>query len=234
MDRYDNFIEDPYNPEINLLLGEQYYQEGHRAGALTYFLRCAEYATDDNLIYEALLKVALCLKEAGNRPHSTRGALLNAVTHNTERPEAYYHLSCDYQEKGEWQESYLTAVQGLAKLKHVKETLVDVDYPGEHALLFQKGVAAWWIGKCDESRYLFQHLLKDWVLEGKFIDACHKNLTSIVGERFFKLPYIRELNHRNLKYPFKNSEKVEKNYSQALQDIFILCMLDGKKNGTYI
>lgn len=38
----------------------------------------------------------------------------------------------------------------------------------------------------------------------------------------------------NLRYKFKNSEKIENNYSQAFQDMFALSILDGKKNGTYV
>jgi hypothetical protein len=38
----------------------------------------------------------------------------------------------------------------------------------------------------------------------------------------------------NLKYPFKESNKIKKNYSQVFQDVFVLSMLDGKKSGSYI
>lgn len=37
-----------------------------------------------------------------------------------------------------------------------------------------------------------------------------------------------------LKFKFKNCEKIHKNYSQAMQDLFILSMLNGKQNGTYL
>jgi hypothetical protein len=45
--------------------------------------------------------------------------------------------------------------------------------------------------------------------------------------------YFKE-NINSLKYKFKNVEKIENNYSQALQDMFVLTMLDGKMNGTYV
>jgi hypothetical protein len=38
----------------------------------------------------------------------------------------------------------------------------------------------------------------------------------------------------NLKYKFKNSEKIKKNYSQSFQDLFVLSILNGKKEGTYV
>ena len=37
-----------------------------------------------------------------------------------------------------------------------------------------------------------------------------------------------------LKYKFKGSEELNENYSQAYQDMFVLSMLDGKKNGSYL
>jgi len=37
-----------------------------------------------------------------------------------------------------------------------------------------------------------------------------------------------------LKYKFTGSQNINRNYSQAFQDIFVLSMLSGKKNGTYV
>ena len=38
----------------------------------------------------------------------------------------------------------------------------------------------------------------------------------------------------NLRYKFPESEKILNNYSQAFQDMFVLSILNGKKNGTYV
>lgn len=40
--------------------------------------------------------------------------------------------------------------------------------------------------------------------------------------------------YNKLKYKFKGSENIKRNYSQSFQDIFVLSMLNGKENGTYI
>lgn len=37
-----------------------------------------------------------------------------------------------------------------------------------------------------------------------------------------------------LKYKFNGSQNIQRNYSQAFQDLFVLSMLDGKKFGTYV
>ena len=44
----------------------------------------------------------------------------------------------------------------------------------------------------------------------------------------------QEFDSSRLKKSFSGVERVTENYSQALQDIFVLTMLNGKKNGTYV
>ena len=46
--------------------------------------------------------------------------------------------------------------------------------------------------------------------------------------RYFRSDY------NNLKYKFSGVENIENNYSQSMQDMFVLTMLDGKKNGVYV
>jgi hypothetical protein len=45
--------------------------------------------------------------------------------------------------------------------------------------------------------------------------------------------YFKE-NYENLRVKFNTAETIEQNYSQSLQDIFTLSVLDGKRNGTYL
>ena len=46
--------------------------------------------------------------------------------------------------------------------------------------------------------------------------------------------YSKENDRSKLRLDFAGSETVENNYSQTFQDMFVLCMLDGKRNGTYL
>jgi hypothetical protein len=48
------------------------------------------------------------------------------------------------------------------------------------------------------------------------------------SRRYFKDDY------ENLRFKFSESEKIENNYSQSMQDMFVLSILDGKRNGTYV
>ena len=45
--------------------------------------------------------------------------------------------------------------------------------------------------------------------------------------------YFKE-NYEHLRVKFNTAENIEQNYSQSLQDIFVLSVLDGKRNGTYL
>ena len=48
------------------------------------------------------------------------------------------------------------------------------------------------------------------------------------SRRYFKNDY------ENLKFKFSGSENIENNYSQSMQDMFVLSVLDGKRNGVYV
>ena len=45
--------------------------------------------------------------------------------------------------------------------------------------------------------------------------------------------YFRN-NYENLKTKFTGAENIENNWSQSMQDMFVLSMLDGKRNGVYV
>ena len=40
--------------------------------------------------------------------------------------------------------------------------------------------------------------------------------------------------HYRLRHQFSESEKIDTNWSQSMQDMFVLSMLDGKRNGVYV
>ena len=48
------------------------------------------------------------------------------------------------------------------------------------------------------------------------------------SRRYFKSDY------ESLKFKFLESENIENNYSQSMQDMFVLSILNGKKNGVYV
>jgi len=111
------------------------------------------------------------------------------------------------------------------------------DYPGKYGLIFQKAVTAWWRGNCMESRKIFQTLIDNhWDEMSEYHKTMvEKNVVSLgSGPPDLIFKKYDKSKHNKLRYKFKGSENIENNYSQIYQDLFILSMLNGKRNGSYL
>jgi predicted GH43/DUF377 family glycosyl hydrolase len=230
-----NFVEDPYSQITNFYLAYDYDKKGQTASALSYYLRSAEYGYGKDLVYESLIKMGKCLGKQGRRQASEKGIYLNAINYNPQRPEAYFVLSQYYESRKEWFDAYTMANIGLQYIDNSSPTLTNIDYPGNYGLLFQKAVSSWWIGQTNESRKLFSKLKDNYInkMNDFYKNLVHQNINSIGTNQY---PFIEYKNnkHSELLYKFNNSEKIKKNYSQNYQDMFVLTMLNGKTNGTYL
>lgn len=232
----NEFIFDTNNPDLNYDLGMYYDSIGQTASAVSFFLRCAERSKVPEIQYECLIRAASCFEKQGKRNFTVRGLLQHAIGILPKRPEAYYLLSRFYEREkrdGSWQDSYMIASIGekVADFNsaHLRNTL---DYPGPYAITFQKGVAAWWCGLCQESRDIFLHILHDCTsVSQEFINSCISNLLLMKTKPFTN--YSSE-DYDKLTIKFKGSETIKENHSEAYQDLFVLTVLDGKQNGTYL
>jgi len=230
-----NYALDPENPETNFELGLWYEREGHTAPALSYFLRCAEREDDIDMQYLALIKCYYCYDLQGTRDGTSKSLLLQAISILPKRPEAHFLLSRFYEKRNDWSECYSRASEALEVCDFDCEPLmVDVEYPGKYGLLFEKAISGWWWGKGDESRKIFQDLKNNYDLDEIHYKSVADNLmrlASNVPEQQIKYDKSR---YEKVKYKFDGLETIEKNYSQIFQDMFILAVLNGKKNGTYL
>jgi hypothetical protein len=185
------------------------------------------------LIYEALLRQALCLDKQGSRTFVVKGLLLRAISLLPKRPEAYFLLSRTYERNKDWQESYTISTIGETFTDESLELLkTDVEYPGRYGFVFEKAVVSWWIGLWDESLYLFRELNKNSSLSPIYKQAVKNNLNRLINQDPFFM--YDETLHERLKIKFPDSDSIKKNYSQSYQDMFVLTMLNGKRNGRYI
>ena len=219
MDNLLKFINDPYNPEINFWLGYEYDLENHKATAITYYLRAAEFTDDKNLAYESLIKIISCLEYIGKRPKSIKNTILNAISCIPTRPEAWYFLSSYLENIQNRRESYTASCMAELYRDNYKPTLTDIKY---HTFLpqFQKAVTTWWIGNCDEARFLFEDLLKNHNLTDEHTKLAHKNLAGLNGNRFYTIPYTKD-KHNVLRYKFQNSKNIEKNLYLIFLSIYL-------------
>jgi tetratricopeptide (TPR) repeat protein len=167
---------DPFNPVLNFDVAVEYEKQNQTASAVSFYLRTAEYGYESHptLVYASLLKVAHCFDDQNDRQATVSNCLLQAVAYLPYRPEGYFLLSQFYERLEQWQECYTWANIGLHNQLN-SPLPVDVGYEGQYVLLFEKAVAAWWIGRKDESLELL-HKLDGMKLNPKYAEAVKNNL----------------------------------------------------------
>jgi len=227
---------DTENPVKNFNIGMWYEHYRHNAPALSFFLRCAERTDNLDLAYEALIHASNAYDRQGTRDQTAKGLLQQALCIHPKRPEAYYLLAKFSEKRQWWQDCYIFAHWAIEFCDFDCEPLkTDVEYPGKYGLLFQKQLAAWWWGKGDESRSLLQDMKNNYEMDDRHYDMVGNNLMRMgsghIPEEVIK---YQKRKHDRLKFKFPGSEMIEKNYSQAFQDMFILAATQGKTNGLYL
>ena len=227
---------DVENPQLNFNLGLWYEKEGHTAPALSYFLRCAERATDEEFVYEALLKCHHCYDRQGTRDGTAISILQQAMCLMPKRPEAYFLLARFHERRQQWNDAYKYSSLGISVCDfNCKPLASNVEYPGKYGLIYEKAVSSYWWGKSKECRELFLELKNNHNHE---MDETHR---SSVGNNLMNLgcwveKSIKYEKNRfdEFKFKFSGLENIERSNGQALQDMFILSILNGKRNGTYL
>ena len=167
---------DPFNPTLNFDVAVEYEKQNQTASAVSFYLRTAEYGLElhPSLVYTSLLKVAHCFDDQNDRQATVSNCLLQAVAFLPYRPEGYFLLAQFHERLGQWQECYTWAVLGLHQQQH-SPLPAHVGYEGSYVLTFEKAVAAWWIGRKDESLELL-HKLDDMHLDPGYAKAVKNNL----------------------------------------------------------
>jgi hypothetical protein len=230
------FINNPEDVEINYKLGIYYHSIGQTASALSYYLRCAERSEDPLLQYECLLRGAMCFHSQGTRNLTVKGMIQHAIALQPKRPEAYYLLSRHHEKHdvdGHWMDSYMVASIGDSICDLNSPPLrTNIDYPGKFAVKFQKAVSSWWCGLCDESSKIFLDLYNNYQLDDNHKELVFNNLKMMNAIEPF--PTYDQSKHIKLRHRFPSSVSIGKNNSESYQDMFVLSMLDGKKDGHYL
>ena len=235
-----NFINKPNDPENNFALACYYDEIGQTASAVSYYLRTAERTDDDLLKFECLVKSAACFEKQGTRKFTVKGLLQQAVALQPKRPEGYYFLSLFYESQnnndGKWFDAYTISSIGLdvADFNNISSLRTNLHFPGKYALLFQKAHVAWWCGLCEESKNIFMDLHLNYEMNEMFTNLVRNNLNIMGAFRSKSLELYTKDKHDKLKSKFEGSDSIKQNYSEAYQDMFVLTMHNGKRNGTYV
>ena len=221
-------VKDPKNPYKLFELAKEYDRLEQGAMAVSLYLKSADLSDDKLLQYKCVLGIALCYNRQGNRRHTVEGALLDAAALLPNRPEAYYFLSKFYAEGQAWKQSYFYASAGLM---FEDDGDIGVGYGGREKLATRKALAKWHItGQQDAKHMLFDLKFKT-ALDREDWESVSFLLSNIGYPD--TIPYSSE-DFNRFKFLFPGLETIYNNYSKHFQDLFVLSVLKGKKNGTYL
>lgn len=175
---------DPFNPQINFNIAQEYNAIGQSASAVSFYLRAAEYGNKSHpeLTYTSLMKIGQCMDFQKNNPYTVFNAFLQAVSFMPKRPEAYFLISQYYERDNKWQEAYTWAEMGLSfSNKKLKDLPDNVGYFGKYCLEFEKAVSGWWIGKKEESYKIFKKIKNIKNIDTNYLNAINNNLERLSG-----------------------------------------------------
>jgi tetratricopeptide (TPR) repeat protein len=224
------YVETPHDPSLNFMMAYEYEQKGQIASAATHYLKAADNFTSPTMIYEALLRTAICFKKAGGRYDTVIPLLKRCVALAPHLPEAYFHLAQYYEWQKNWHDCYMISSIGIERTEKGNTLL---EYPGKYGLEFFKAVAAWWIGNTEESRELMHALwMKLDSLSPEYKVYVLNNIHNI-GHPESWTKYTKD-QYDALKRKFPAADTIERNYSQAYQDMFALMANKGKKGGYFL
>lgn len=172
---------DPFNPELNFKCAVEYQNLNQTASAVSFYLRAAEFGveTHKEITYTSLLKIAECFKDQKDRQFNVTNYLLHAVSYLPERPEAYFLMSEYFEQAGQWQESYTWAQMGIKATHSLVKLPAKTGYEGFYCLEFEKAVSGWWLGKKEESKFIFEKILRYENISDKYKKASIDNLERI-------------------------------------------------------
>lgn len=231
----NNVVLDYSNSEKLYDLAREYDRLEQGSAAFSFYLRAADMADSNDpyekwIQYKCMILSAFIYDRNLNRGHSVVGLLKMAIETMPNRPEAYYFLSKYFQGKSEWRDSMVYAKIGIDCTQY-KKMDDDLDYPGIEALKLLYARAKWKTDGRDASK----NLAFDLKYKHNLTPEIDKEVTELLGQHGYPstLTYTKDLLNR-LKFKFVWRDQIEKNYSRHFQDMFVLAVVDGKSNGTFV
>lgn len=148
----------PFDPARNFAVAVEYERINQSASAVSFYIRTCEYGEKyyPELVYTSLIKLAQCFDSQKDRLYTVSNALLQAISYNPHRREAYFFMAQFYEKAQQWQECFTYTTMGLAQ-QEAESLPAETGYK-PYGLLFERAVAAYWIGRKDMSLELFRYL----------------------------------------------------------------------------
>jgi len=224
----EEHVIDSKNPYKCYDLAKEYDKLEQGAMAVSLYLKSADLSEDKKLQYKCMIGIARCYWRQRNRGFTVEGAFLDAVKLDPLAPEAHYHLCKYYEETSQWKKCLMHAEFGLL---NDSEENCELGFPGQIYFTFYQALATWYIAGQQDGKHLFFNLKHKYNLRPKLKEKVDRICNQIGYPD--TIPYSAD-DFGRFKYYFKGLERVFKNYSKHYQDLFVLSVFKGKRNGSYL
>lgn len=235
------WVNDQDNETINLELAEEYRSLNQLAAAFSHYIKLYELTTNIEVKYYCAMSIAEIYYTLGCRWNGVIQHCRLAKAEMPDRPEAYYLLAEimkdklfneEVNEQNEWVQVYENARIGLMYAEAGFDKPVSKFYLGIDGLKSIYALSLIKIGKIHEAK---QYLLSE-NFENS-IDYIKDQIIKLYDDLRIWCPYTsynKSIDYNNLKIKFDGIDKINNNYSQVMQDMFVLTILNGKTSGSYL
>lgn len=226
---------DPKNPYKLYDLAAEYDRLEQGAMGVSLYLKTADLTEDKLLQYKSMIGIARCYQRQNNRFHTVETAYLDAIALMPYRPEAHFFISEFYEPNQKWKQVKMHSQLGLEwYLNPFGEKIEDLDIPGYDgykALLYLNALSTWYVAGTQTGKHAFFDLRYRTTMPEKY----KEKVDVMINNTWYPdtLPYTIDDMHR-FKFPFKGIETIRKNHSKHFQDLFVLALNNGKRNGSYL
>lgn len=151
---------DPHNPRSMFYLAESYRDAGKPADALVCYQKRIAMGGWQEEVFWSYLQIGLLLEKLGLSKAVVERAYLDAHEYRKKRIEPVYFLAKLRNRFEEYAESYSLIKRYLQQSKSSKDILFNMDWISDYGLLFEYSIAAYYIGKYEQSKNLSLSLLQ--------------------------------------------------------------------------
>jgi len=230
----NDVVLDYSNPYKMFKLAREYDKLKQGAAAFGWYLRAADFAdpNEDKLLqYKAIILGAHIFARSEARTQTVKGLVKMAMTTMPERPEAYYFAAMWSIDQNNFRNALMYSQMGLACEEF--DLIEEFDYPGRVGLEYCYAVSKWKSDGRDDSKNLFFDLKhKNKLNTPQWIMDSVNGWINNVGYPS-TLPYTKK-EQSKYRFSFNGLDTIDKNYSRHFQDMFVLSLTNGKKNGSFI
>jgi tetratricopeptide (TPR) repeat protein len=226
----EKHIMDPKNPELCYDLAKEYDKLENGAMAVSLYLKAADLSEDNELQYKCMIGIGRAYDRQRDRGFTVQGAFQDAVALCPSRPEAHYLLCKHYEDVSKWKDCLMHANLALSMDPFTEENC-ELGYPGPVYLQYYQALASWYIAGQQNGKELLFDLKYKETLPRKLKEKVSKMLDNIFYPDI--IPYVSSDLNR-YKFPFEGIDGIGKNHSKHFQDMFVLSVNKGKRNGSYL